>query len=384
MNIKKIIKKYKSLNCPPNLFDPCDVPYDQDKYFVICTERSVGKTTNILLFGMCAHAVEGVQVQYIRESAPMIERRNLRQLFSVIKEFDYISKITEGHYTDVVYKSHGWYYCNYDEEGTMIDLATDPFMMCLSIDQNELYKSTYNTLHNKGDIIIFDEFISRDHRARQDSFILFCDTVKTIIRQRETPIIFMLANTIDRENQYFYEMELNDAVHSLPIGASTEIITSGGTPIYLSFYSPGQTPEKTKHNRLYFGFKNKKLGSITGKDWSLTPMPHPSQDETRQVLTRQFYVLYEDRIINLELCKSDTDGMHVIAHFATKEPKRDSIIYSMGLMLDWRYRYKFGHGPADRYIWTLYERKKFFYASNAVGAIIEKYYQMAKDYRRLY
>lgn len=384
MNIKKIIKKYKSLDCPENVFNPCELPYDQDKYFVICTERSVGKTTNVLLFGMCANWVEDIQIQYLRESMPMIERRNLRQLFSVIKEFNYIPKITEGHYTDVVYKSHGWYYCNYDEEGNLLDLATDPFMMCLSIDQSEIYKSTYNTLRNKGDIIIFDEFISRNYRARQDSFILMCDTIKTLIRQRETPIIFMLANTIDRENQYFYEMELNDAVHSLPLGASTEVITSGGTPIYLSFYSPGATPEKTKHNRLYFGFKNKKLGSITGKDWALSPMPHPSQDETRTVLSRRFYVIYEDRLINLELCRGAVDGLHVIAHFATKEPKSDSIIYSMGLRQDWRYRYKFGHTPLDRKIWTLYERKCFFYASNAVGAVIEKYYQQARDYRRLY
>ena len=379
MNLKKIIKKYKSLECPTGFFDPCSLPYDRDKYFVICSERSSGKTTNVLLLGMCANWLEGTQIQYIRQFEYMIERRYLRQLFVTIKKHGYIEKITEGHYTDLVYQSKGWYYCNYDDDGKIADRATDPFMMCLSIDRNELYKSTYNCNPN---FIIFDEFISS--RYVQDEFVRFCDLCMTILRNKTDPYIFMLANIIDRNSQYFYEMELNDVVNTLPLGAHTETITHDGTAIYLDFYSPGQTPQKTAHNRLFFGFRNKKLGAITGKDWAIKPMPHPKSDDTREILARQFYILYEDRIINLELCRNESDGVHIIAHFATKPPKKDSIIYSTGLMLDWRYRYKFGHTKADKLIWTLYERKKFYYTSNAVGAIVEKYYQTAKEFRRLY
>ena len=384
MNIKKIIKKYKSLGCPEGYFNPCRLPYQNDKYFVICTERSTGKTTNVLLFAMCENWLEGNQIIYIRQFADMIERRNLRQLFNTIKQFGYIQKITEGHYTDLIYTAHGWYYCNYDENGQILDRATDPFMLCLSVDQNETYKSTLNT---NAKIIIYDEFISR--RYMQDEFIFFADCVRTVYRQKfqlEEGFIFMLANTIDRNSQYFYEMELNDAIHSLPIGASTEIVTHGGTSIYLELYSPGQTPEKMLHNKLFFGFKNKKLGSITGTDWSITPMPHPSKDDTRQFLARNFYIIYEDRWIHLNLCTGEVDGTHVVAHFCNNTQKlpRDAVIYTLGLMSDWRYHYKFGHTKADKLIWTLFERKKFFYTSNAVGAVVDKYYQTARDYRRLY
>lgn len=381
MNYKAVIKKYRSLKCPEGFFNPCNLPYNTDKYFIICTERSTGKTTNVLLFAMCAHWLFGNQIAYVREYSDMIERRNLRQLFETIKAYNYIEKITDGKYKDLIYQSHGWYYCNYDEEGKVIDRMTDPFMLCLSIDQSDLYKSTLNmsTCH----FIIFDEFISRG-RYRQDSFIAWCDVCKTIIRSRTDPVIFMLANTIDRNHQYFYEMEINDIVNTMPLGTSTETVTHEGTPIYVDFYQPGITPEKTLHNKLYFGFKNKKLGAITGKDWSITPMPHPMSDDTRRCLARCWYIKWEDHLINLELCINETDRLHVIAHFATKEPPKDATIYSLGLMLDWRYHYKFGHDKADKVIWTLYERKKFFYASNAVGAIVEKYYQAAKDYRRLY
>ena len=289
MNFKKITKKYRSLNCPAGYYDPTELPYDRDKYFVICTERSTGKTTNVLLYGMCANWVSGEQIIYIRLYEPMIERRNLRTLFSVIQDFGYIPKITEGKYKDIVYQSHAWYYCNYDNEGNLLDRATDPFMICLSCDQSELYKSTLNT--PKGNYIIMDEFVGQ--RMRQDSFISFVDVCKTVIRDREEPIIFLLGNTIDRNHQWFYEMELNDIVNSLPLGAHTETLTHDGTAIYVDFFSPGQTPQKTKHNRLFFGFKNKKLGAITGKDWSLTVMPHPPIDDTREVITRRFYLLYE-------------------------------------------------------------------------------------------
>lgn len=382
MNFKAVIKKYRSLKCPIGYFNPCGLPYNVDKYFIICTERSTGKTTNVLLFAMCAQWLFGNQIAYVREYSDMIERRNLKQLFATIKDYGYIELITEGHYTDLVYQSHGWYYCNYDEEGKVADRSTDPFMLCLSVDQSDLYKSTLNM--PTCSFIIFDEFISRG-RMRQDSFIDWCDICKTIIRSRLDVWIFMLANTIDRNHQYFYEMELNDIVNSMPLGTSTEMVTHGGTPIYIDFYQPGVSPERTEHNRLFFGFKNKKLGSITGSDWSITPMPHPKADDSRQIIARCWYIKYEDKWINLELCKNENDGLHVIAHFSTKQPeKRDSVIYSMGLMIDWRYHYKFGHTDADKLIWTLYERKKWYYTSNAVGAVVEKYYQTAKDYRRLY
>ena len=387
MNFRNIIKKYKKLKCPEGVFNPCTLPYDRNKYFVICTERSVGKTTNVLLFGMCANWLENIQIQYVREYSDMIERRNLRTLFSTILEFDYVTKVTEGRWHNVIYKSHGWYYCNYNEDGQLEECAAVPFMMCLSIDQTDLYKSSYNA--PRGDIILFDEFVSINRRTMQDSFIRWCDLTKTIIRSRgqslaDGPIIFMLANTIDRNHQYFYEMELNDIVNSMPLGTNAETITHGGTPIYVDFYAPGVSPEKAAHNKLYYGFKNKKLGAITGKDWSITPMPHPQADDSRRILARCWYILYEDRWINLELCINDNDGVHIIAHFAKEPSRKDSIIYSMGLMLDYRYHYKFGHTPADKRIWTLYERKKFYYASNAVGAVVDKYYQIAKDYRRLY
>lgn len=379
LNYNKIIREYNKLKCPPEVFNPCKLPYDKDKYFVLCSERSVGKTTNVLLFGMVAHEVHGTQIQYIRQFDHMLEPKNSRQLFKTILEFDYVTKVTKGRWHSLRYWARGWYYCNYDKDGKILDQDPEPFMYCLAIDQHTTYKSVYNA--PKGDIICFDEFIG-DYYP-QDEFVHFCDLVKTIIRERSEPIVFMLGNTIDRYHQYFHEMELLPIVSSMPLGEHSELVTSKGTPIYIDFVTREKTPEKLRHNTLFFGFKNKKLGSITGTDWAITPMQHIDKYDEPEVVAKNFYVKFEDYLINLELAYSKQYGSHILAHFANATYP-DSHIYCMDQMLDYRYRYRFGSDKIDRLIWTLYERKKFYYSSNSVGAIIDKYVTRAKKDRSLY
>ena len=381
MHIDKIIKEYKKLGCPPEVFDPCKLPLKRDKYFVLCSERSVGKTTNVLLMGMVAHQVDSIQIQYIRMHSEMITPKNARELFSTILAFDYVSKITGGRWHNVRYWSAGWYYCNYDENGKVQEQDQKPFMYCLGLEKNEFYKSSYNSPF--GDWIVMDEFISRYYPP--DSFILFCDIIKTIVRERQTPIIFMLGNTLDRYNQFFAEMELLGVTTSMPLGEHTEVITSKGTPIYVEFVTREKTKEKLTLNKLFFGFKNKKLGSITGEDWVIIPMQHidPEDAENRLVIAKHLYVTYEGQLIQLELVRSDKYGTHVLAHFAN-HPYADSRIYTMENMDDHRYRFRWGYDKLDKLIWGLYERKKFYYANNSVGVLIDKYCDTVKKQRSLY
>ena len=378
LNFQKIISEYKKLKCPDDVYNPCKLPFDRDKYFILCSERSIGKTTNVLLFGMIAHQVHGTQIQYIRQTEVMLEPKNMRQLFDTILHFDYVKKITKV-WSSVDYYARGWFYCNRDETGKIIERDSKPFMMCLAINRNMIYKSTYNA--PDGDIIIFDEFISKYYP--QDEFIDFCDLVKTIVRERQSPIIFMLGNTIDRYHASFAEMELLNVSTSMPLGEHTEIITSKGTPIYIEFPTREKTAEKLTLNRIFFGFRNKKLGAITGENWSLTPYQHIDKYDEPDVVTRNLYITIESYLINLELAKSEKYGIHVLAHFA-KQSYMDSHIYTLDNMLDYRYRYKFGHDKLDKLIWTLYERKKFYYSNNSVGALVDKFVSRCKHDKSQY
>lgn len=379
LNFNKIIKEYQKLKCPPDVYNPCKLPFDNDKYFVICTERSIGKTTNVLLFGMIAHEIHGTQIQYIRDTENMLEPKNMRQLFDTILLHDYVNKVTKGRWHSVLYYARGWYYCNRDDNGKVVDQDEKPFMFCLAINRNVVYKSTYNA--PLGDVIIYDEAFSKFYL--QDQFVDLCDLIKTIIRERTAPIIFMLGNTIDRYHPYFSELELLSVTTSLPLGQHTEIITSGGTPIYVEFATREKTPEKISFNRRFFGFRNKKLGSITGSDWAITPMQHIDKLDEPDLITKNLYISIENYLINLEIVTSEKYGLHVLAHFAN-QTYPDSHIYTLENMLDYRYRYKLGHDKLDRLLWTLYERKKFYYANNNVGALVDKFIQRCKNDRRMY
>lgn len=378
LNFQKIISEYKKLHCPDDVYNPCKLPFDRDKYFVICSERSIGKTTNVLLFGMLAHKIHGTQIQYIRQTEVMLEPKNSRQLFDTILKYDYVKKITKV-WSSVDYYARGWYYCNRDDKGKVTERDAKSFMMCLAINRNMIYKSTYNA--PTGDVLIFDEFCSRFYP--QDEFIDFCDLVKTIVRERQTPIIFMLGNTLDRYHQYFAEMELLNVSTSMPLGQHTEVITSKGTPIYIEFPTREKTPEKLTLNKIFFGFRNKKLGAITGDNWAITPYQHIDKTDSPELIAKNLYISIEGYLVNLELVSSDLYGVHVLAHFANNTYP-DSHIYTLDNMLDYRYRYKLGHDKLDKIVWTLYERKKFFYSNNSVGALVDKFIQRCKNDRKQY
>lgn len=377
----KIIKKYKKLGCPEDVYNPTTLPLKRNKYFVLLSERSAGKTTNIILLGLCAHEICGTQLQYIRQHSDMITPKTSRQLFDTILRYDYISKVTGGRWHSVTYWAAGWYYCNTDDNGKVTERAEKPFMYCLGLNKAEDYKSVYNS--SLGDWIIYDEFVSRYYR--QDEFIEFCDVVKTIIRDRQEPVIFMLGNTLDRYNHYFAELEILNITTSLPVGEHTETITAKGTPIYIEIVTKEKTPERLTFNRLFFGFKNKKLGAITGEDWAITPVQHidDKDADSRSIIHKALYLIIEGQLLQLELAYSEKYGTHVLAHLA-KKPYPDSRIYSVELMEDKRYRYRFGFDELDKLIWTLYARKKFYYANNLVGVLVDKYVTYATKAKSLY
>ena len=112
-------------------------------------------------------------------------------------------------------------------------------------------------------------------------------------------------------------------------------------------------------------------------------MQHIDPADDPELITKNLYIAIEGFLINLELVQSEKYGVHVLAHFG-KATYPDSHVYTCEEMLDYRYRYKLGHDKLDRLIWTLYERKKFFYASNAVGALVDKYVLRCKADKRMY
>lgn len=368
-----IKKTYKSLNCPKDVFDPTHVPFDVCKWNVFMSERSRGKTVNLLLLGMGFYKHYGTGICYVRTSDTMIVPKMSKGMFDDIISWGYVEKLTDGRYNTIIYKSRRWYYAHVNEDGDIDDQDPNAFCIMLSIDNNEKYKSVLVT---KNDIIIFDEFIERNYYL--NAFVLFCDLVKTILRDRRSGIIFLAANTIDRLSPYYKELQINKRVETMEQG-DREIITSPqGTKVYVEILgkkAPKANKKQSIVNRLYYGFENPKLASITGSaTWNVDNYPHTPKDF--RTLKRGHYIYYNDKYISLDICQIN-DIIFINCHPVTKIYD-DSIIYSLNPPMTSHERYQKGYTKIDKYIFDKYKKNLFRYSDNEIGSLVEKYIMSCK------
>ena len=269
--------------------------------------------------------------------------------------------------------------CNRDDDGTVIEQDTEHFMMMLSVDRADVYKSSL--VAPKGDLIIYDEFIGRYYNRNE--FVTFCDLVKTIIRERQSPLICLLSNTIDKDSQYFNELEISDNISNMTMGCKEIITTSKKTRIYFEILAKVTIQNRTRSrvNELFFGFKNPRISSITGDDWAIDNFPHipDNPNDVCHLVSRNHYLQFSNKLVNIELWESAKLGLYACCHFATKTYD-DSIIYTLSNIDTKNHRFKFGYTPMDKILWSLCQRNKFYYSTNDVGALITKYLLTSKQY----
>lgn len=368
-----IRKEFRKLKIPTEFYNPSKCPFDKCKWFINLSDRSTGKTTNWLLFGMIMNKLYGTVIQYVRQTNDMITPRNSKNLFDTILDNNYVSKLTDGKYNTIVYKAKRWYYAIADDNGEIIEQKNNHFMCMLSIDNAENYKSSYNAPY--GDIIIFDEFIGKYYYRNE--FVRFNDLLKTIIRDRQAPIIVLLANTIDKNSQYFNELEIYNTVQQMKQGDSEIITSERGTNIYVEILESGVKKQKTRSivNTLFFGWKNPLISSITGDDWAINNYPHIPQYNSRVILKR-YYLDFNNTLLALDVKNCNEIGVYVAVHRATRTYD-DSIIFTIGEIDKNNKRFRFGFSPSDKRLWELYKRNKFYYASNDLGSLLDNYVKQA-------
>lgn len=373
---KLIRKKFKSLKCPDDLFDPFPALMTDCRWILDLSERSVGKTTQWLLVGMCMNELYGTVIQYVRQFEDMILPKSSSDLFATILRYDYISKLTDGEYNTVTYKARRWYFAYMDPESMEIQrVAPSHFMFSCSIDKQLNLKSSYNS--PTGDLILFDEFIGK--WSPPEEFVNFCDLLKTILRDRKSGRVVLAANTIDRHHVYFNELCIYDQVQLLHIGDHDIITSPLGTKIYVELLglSVKRSKKRSIINTLYFGFKNPRLAAITGADdWAMGCYQHIPEGEIR-IISPQLYVLYNNKYVRLDIVRHETLGTCIYVHWATKIYD-DSVILTANDRTDPRYQYKLGIRPIERLIKACQTSNRIYYAANDVGCFLESYLTMIK------
>ncbi len=371
---KLIQKEFNKLQIPDDVFNPYKFhKIEGGKYIFDLSERDTGKTTNWLLLAMCINKLYGSEIVYIRETLDMILPKNDSELFKTIRMFDYVSKITNGQYNDIRYRSRRYYYFN-RETG---EEANDPFMLKWSLDENVVKKSSVQLPDS--DIIIFDECISPKNYMGE--FVVFMDTIKSIIRRRFSPLIVLLANTINTQSMWFKEFEIYDAVQGIEPSQTITVTSSLGTVVDVAHIGQSfetMSADRIEHNKRFFGFKNPQLNSIRGGSWAFDVYQHPYREPDSESIINNRYIEHNGNILNLEVMHNNKHGYYVVVHKAN-QIYDDSIVYTLDKQLkDKRYKYKWGIGNVDRKLWDMYAHGRFTYVTNMEGSIMDDFMNSMK------
>lgn len=388
---KKVFAEYRKLGCPPEYFDPTLRPVDVCKYLTVFSRRATGKTTGILLLGLLLHEMYGVMPVYVRQVESMIAPMNTKTMMDVIVENGYISNLTENRWNGAFLYRRYWYYCNYDEAGKMVEKCSVPCcFMCDIQDQNALKSGFNNPL---ADYIVYDEFVNPAYIP--DEFVSFMNLISTIGRQRFSPVIWMLSNNTNKEAQFFYELECDEIVRYLDKNKGQRYKTEKGTECYVEWFAPEIEDKKSKSvlekiNKLFFGFKNPKIGSITGEGWGIDPAQRikKGMEEVCDFVWRNVYIYFHERYAKIDMVVHPQLGVCLLARWASPPANDigeyehdDTIVLTCEFRYDPHYRYGLGTRRMSSLITKCMQENRVYYASNDVRAFLMTYIEHYSNHR---
>lgn len=344
-------------------------------YNVIFGERSNGKTYSVLLEGLKEYCLHGGQLAIVRRWKEDITGRRASDIFTALNSNNEVEKLTNGKYHGITYFASKFYLCNYDENGKPVySLDTDCFAYTFALSETEHNKSiSYPNITT----ILFDEFITK-HIYLNDEFVLFMNTISTIVRQRTNVKIYMCGNTVNKFCPYFQEMGLT---HILEMKQGTiDVYTYGNSELKVAVEYCTNSQHR-KENNFYFAFNNPKLNMITGGAWELDIYPHLPVKYQPKNIQFIYFIEFNGFLCQCEVVEINGE-MFTFIHQKTTPLKDESndLIYT----LDFHYELNYNRNickPLNtlqkRLLW-FFETNRVFYQNNEIGDIVNNYLKLCK------
>ena len=343
-------------------------------YNVIFGERSNGKTYATLKQALENYFSDGSQFAYIRRWSVDVQPKRMNNLFNAVIEDGYLEKLSGGKFTAIFYRTGRFYLCTYNDKGKPIYNEEDIIGYAFSLSENE---------HNKANsyprvtTIIFDEFLTNKIYL-PDEFILFMNTVSTIVRQRTNVKIYMLGNTVNKFCPYFKEMGLTNIL-SMKQG-SIDLYTYGDSKLKVAV-EYADSKKKFKKNNFYFAFNNPKLKMITGGAWELNIYPHAPVKWLPKNIIFTYFIDFNDSLYQCEIINKDANVFTYIHEKTTpiKNPDKD-IIYTLDYNPKINYNVNILKPLTDyqNKITWFYTHDRVYYQDNNVGDAINNYLKICK------
>ena len=338
-------------------------------YNVIFGERSNGKTYSVLLYGLKEWVKNGGQLAIVRRWKEDITGRRAAEIFSSLNENKEIQKLSKGLYTGITYWGGKFYACNYDENRKAIYNDEDCIAYVFSLSDMEHNKSIS---YPKITTILFDEFMTK-YIYLNDEFILFMNTVSTIIRHRTNVKIFMCGNTVNKYCPYFSEMGLTHILEQKQ--GTIDVYTYGNSDLKVAVeYCTNNKTEKK--NNFYFAFNNPKLHMITGGSWELDIYPHLPIKYRDKDIEFIYFIMFNGYTYQCEIVSLNGE-MFTYIHIKTTEIKdiNKDLIYTLDFNYQLNYNrniYKPISKLQEKILW-FFKTDRVFYQNNEVGDSINNY-----------
>lgn len=346
-------------------------------YNVIFGERSNGKTYAVLKKMVENWFRNGKQSALVRRWQDDYKSKRGASMFSALNEV--VQKESNGAFDHVDYYGGRFFMACWQvlPSGERKSIRDDvPFCFGFALSAMEHDKSTS---YPDVTIICFDEFITRDSYLGNDEFILWMNTVSTIIRGRgikDNIKIYMLANTVNKYCPYFAEMGLTHIKDMEP--GQIDVYTYGDSGLLVAVERTGTSQQSKKDSDVYFAFNNPKLKMITHGSWEIDIYPHLNGHFRSGDILHSYFIIWEDEVLQADIILDDLSFYTYIHRKTTeiKDPDHD-IIYQ--IESDKRYNYyKNLKKPIDmisKKITSFFKTYKVFYQDNEVGEIVRNYLQ---------
>lgn len=350
------------------------------QYNMIIGERSNGKTYAVEQYILENYVKTGKQGAIIRRYRLDFQGKRGGAMFAPLVDNGEITKLTDGEWTGVYYYASQWFLCRRSEsDPTKIVHEENPFCYAFALTEMEHDKSSgYPNITT----IMFDEFMSRMGYVT-DEFVLFMNTLSTIIRYRDDVKIFMLGNTVTKDCPYFKEMGLTH-IQKMEQG-SIEVYTYGNSnlKVAVEFCGNNNRRLKKKPSDVYFAFDNPRLQMITGTGhvWELGIYPHKPCDFTPKDIKFIYFISYNDNLLQCEVVITGNNNFTYIHPKTTELRHKDrDLIFDTETSPMFNYNRKLGQGesPIMTRLLSYYKNEKVFFSDNETGEVLRNYLEWCK------
>lgn len=350
--------------------------YPDAYYYMAFGERSNGKTYSALNYALENYFKKGEQFAYLRRFGEDVKKKNIQTLFAGHVVNGLVSKYSGGTYDSVSYGAGEFRV--YSKEDTSKDAIKETIGYTFDLNSMEHHKSNS---FPKVTTIIFDEFLSRQGYLTNE-FVLFMNTLSTIIRDRENVKIFMLGNTVNKYCPYFLEMGLTHVKEQKPGTVDVYTYAETGLSVVVEYCDP-MSKRGGKKSDVYFAFDNPQLKMITSGSWEIAIYPHLNIRYRPKDVMYNFFVEFDDQLLHGEIVVTENEYFLFVHPKTTPiKDENEDIVYSNKPNERWNYRVGISN-QTDRLSYTITKmlaENRVFYSDNETGEILRNYIMWATSY----